>query len=62
MSSVHKQLHKLEKELIQINGLMEALQITLPDGNAHSCVANELEERLQHFQRYFYDFWEVTSN
>jgi hypothetical protein len=62
MSSVHKQLHKLEKELIQINGLMEALQKILPDGSSHNCVANELEERLQHFERYFYEFWKVLSN
>ena len=61
MSSVHKQLHKLEKELIQINGLMLALQKILPDGSAHNCVVNELEKRLQGFEQYFYEFWEMFS-
>jgi SepF-like predicted cell division protein (DUF552 family) len=56
--SIYKDLQKLEEELIQINGLVLALQELMPDGSAHNCVANELEERLKNFQGYFYEFWE----
>ena len=59
MSHIHKQLHKLEEELIQITGLMIALQKLLPDGSAHNCVTNALERRLQDFKQHFYEFWEV---
>ncbi len=58
MSHVHKKLHDLESKLIQIIGLMAALQETMPDGNAHSCVANELELRLKEFHDTFQEAWE----
>jgi SepF-like predicted cell division protein (DUF552 family) len=58
VSSIYKDLQKLEEELIQINGLLLALQKLMPDGSAHNCVANELEKRLKSFQGYFYAFWE----
>ncbi|CAM1360861.1 hypothetical protein TPENAI_20081 [Tenacibaculum litopenaei] len=61
ISTIYKKLHVLEKELIQINGLMLALQKLLPDGNVHTCVANELEERLGRFNKQFYEFWEMVS-
>lgn len=56
--SIYKDLQKLEEELIQINGLLLALQKLMPDGSSHNCVANELEKRLKSFQGYFYAFWE----
>lgn len=55
MSQDYKHLHELEDQLIQIMGLMEALQILLPDGSAHSCVANSLEEKLLEFKQSFYE-------
>ena len=58
MPSIHKHLHELEEELIQINGLMKALQILLPDGAAHTCVANALEERLKCLEQKFYEHWQ----
>lgn len=61
MGLVYKKLHDLEKELIQIYGLMLALQKLLPDGSAHTCVAVELEERLEDFKTHFYEFWEMVS-
>lgn len=62
MSHIHKQLHKLEEELIQITGLMIALQKLMPDGSAHNCVANTLEKRLQDFKQYFYEFWDALGD
>lgn len=59
MSTIHKQLHKLEEELIQICGLMKALQQLLPDGSAHGCVTNALEEKLEALQQHFYMHWEL---
>lgn len=50
----YKQFHELEDELIQIIGLMKALQILLPDGSTHTCVANALAARLDNFQKLFY--------
>jgi hypothetical protein len=54
---IYKDLQKLEEELIQINGLLFALQKLLPDGSAHNCVANALEERLKGFEKLFYEAW-----
>ncbi len=53
----YKQLHELEEQLIQIVGLMKALQILLPDGDSHTCVANKFEESILDFEKYFYKFW-----
>lgn len=61
MLPAFKKLHELEDALIQINGLMLALQKILPDGSAHNCVANELEQRLQGFQVHFYEYWKILS-
>ncbi len=61
ISLMYKKLHELEKELIQMNGLMLALQKLPPDENAHTCVANELEERLERFNKQFYEFWRMVS-
>ena len=60
MSKIHRNLHDLETELIEINGLMEALQRVLPDGAVHTCVTNTLEERLRCLQRRFYEHWEMV--
>jgi hypothetical protein len=57
MSHNYKHLHELEDQLIQIMGLMKALQILLPDGKAHTCVADELENRLREFEKKFYEGW-----
>ena len=57
MPHIHKELHELESKLIQILGLMQALQETMPDGNAHICIANELEIRLGEFHERFQDCW-----
>ncbi|WP_114902516.1 hypothetical protein [Kordia sp. SMS9] len=61
MLSVNEVLHDLESQLIQIYGLMQALQEIIPDGNAHVCVANELEKRLSDFKSSFDDGWDVLS-
>lgn len=58
---IHKQLHAFEDEIIQINGLIHALQQILPDGT-HTCVADALEERLERLQKYFYEHWETLTN
>ncbi len=58
MSPDYKQLQKLEDELIKMDGLMKALQKLLPDGSAHTSVANELENSIARFQSCFYQYWE----
>lgn len=58
MPNTHQQLHELESQLIEIYGLMEALQVLLPDGAKHTCVANALEDRLRRLQQQFYMLWD----
>jgi len=61
MPRIRMQLHALEDELIQINGLMSALQHILPDGK-HTCVADSIEQRLEDFQKHFYEHWETLMD
>lgn len=53
----HQSLHELERRLIEINGLMQALQQVLPDGAAHACVANALTEKIKRLEQGFYEHW-----
>ncbi|WP_339608494.1 hypothetical protein [uncultured Roseivirga sp.] len=56
------QLHAIEDDLMQINGLMAALQKIQPDDGASTCVVNAIEDRLEHFQTKFYDHWKHLTN
>ena len=60
-SVTYKQLHVLEDHLIEINGLIRALQKVLPDGDAHVCIANALEDGSEHFQEQFYLHWDSIT-
>jgi hypothetical protein len=62
MNKVHQSLHDLEAQLIEINGLMSALQQILPDGAAHTCVANALDDRLQKLQGHFTEHWQILMD
>ncbi|GLB54171.1 hypothetical protein NBRC110019_32120 [Neptunitalea chrysea] len=62
MKHTYEELHKIEEELIQIQGLFKALQLLLPDGEAHDCVMNALEERLEQLQKHFYEYWERLAH
>jgi len=62
MTKDYKKLQKLEDELIQVVGLMEALQLLLPDGSAHSCVADELAIKINRFEQCFYEYWDDLSS
>lgn len=62
MSRVHKQLHALEDEVIQIGGLIKALQQILPEGSEHTCVTNAIEVRFECLQEQFYEHWESLVN
>ncbi len=55
---MYEQLHEMEEDLIQIQGLLKALQLLLPDGAAHDCVVAALEKRLAELQKRFYGYWE----
>lgn len=58
MPNDYKHLHELEDELIQIMGLMKAVQILIPDKSELICVANALEERLNGFEKHFYEWFD----
>lgn len=62
MKLPYEELHKMEEELIQIQGLFRALQQLLPDGEAHDCVMNAMEEKLNCFQEHFYEYWERLAH
>lgn len=62
MKHTYEELHKMEDELIQIQGLFKALQLLLTDSEAHDCVMNALEERLDCFQKHFYEYWESLAH
>ena len=62
LAHIHTQIHAIEDELIQLNGLVKALQQILPDGNAHICVTNALEDRLECLQKHFYEHWKTLTN
>jgi hypothetical protein len=59
MTRIHQSLHDMEAQLIEINGLMSALQRLLPDGAAHTTVANALDDRLQKLHRQFTEHWQI---
>ena len=56
---IYKQLHKLEDELIQLKGLMNALQLLPNDRGASICLMNVISERFQILQNQFYLHWET---
>ncbi|MCB9990665.1 MAG: hypothetical protein H6867_04720 [Rhodospirillales bacterium] len=57
MTGLHQNLHDLESHIIEIKGLMQALQQVLPDGATHTCVANALAEKIVCLERGFYVHW-----
>lgn len=56
--TLYTQLHQLEEQFIEINGLTKALQHIQPDGCASTCLLNVIEEKLQGLQESFYEYWE----
>ena len=56
------QLHEIESKLIQIKGLIEALQHILPDHGASICLTDAIENRLEHLEKEFYHLWENISD
>lgn len=59
MSQILETLHALESQLIEINGLMEALQRILPDGAAHTSVTNAIDDKLKSLQQQFSEHWRI---
>ena len=39
MKEVHESLHKMGGSMVEIDGLIQALQRIMPEGEAHACVA-----------------------
>ncbi|OIQ19314.1 MAG: hypothetical protein BM557_06315 [Flavobacterium sp. MedPE-SWcel] len=62
MKPMYELLHEMEEDLIQIEGLLKALQLLLPDGAAHDCVVAALEKRLAELQVRFYGVWNLVKN
>lgn len=58
MKPIYEQLHEMEEDLIQLQGLLKASKQLLPDEEAHYCVMNALEERFVLLQQHFYGYWE----
>ncbi|MEM0941568.1 MAG: hypothetical protein AAF600_17730 [Bacteroidota bacterium] len=52
----HAQLHLLEDEIIQISGLIKALQLLLSDDSATTCTTNAISERLERLEKQFYKY------
>lgn len=57
--SVLSQLHALEEEIIQLHGLVKALQQIQSDDSGSICVALAIEEKLIDFQHEFYKHWKT---
>lgn len=51
----YEKSRQLENELIQIMGLIKAVQKLMSDHSDLICVANALETRLDNFQKLFYE-------
>lgn len=62
MTDVLQSLHALEEQIIEINGLMSALQKILPDGAAHTCVANAMEDKLKGLEQRFSEHWVILTD
>ncbi len=60
--ALHQSLHSLEAQIIEINGLMSALQTLLPDGAAHTCVANAIEDKLKGLDQLFSEHWAMLES
>lgn len=58
MTKIHRSLHEIEDQLIEVKGLASALQQVLPDGSAHTCVTNALTEKIERLEQDFYSHWE----
>ncbi len=54
---IYQQLHHLEDRIIQVNGLMKALQKIACDNDAEVCVMRSLNETLDTMTADFYDLW-----
>ena len=60
MDQIHKQLHAVESQIIEINGLLKALQRLVPDDAASICVMNALDEKVGILRELFYSHWKST--
>lgn len=54
----YAQLHKIEEELIQVSGLIKALQKIQTDDGAATCVTLAISEKVEQLQHHFYLHWE----
>ena len=55
-------LHDLEEDLIQIVGLVKALQHIQPDHNTSNCLVKALEEKTASLQKHFYHLWNTLTH
>lgn len=54
------QLHEIEEQLIQMNGLVKALQQLQTNDSATICMINALQQQINTIQKSFYQHWEIV--
>lgn len=57
---LYKSLREMEDMLIELGGLMDALQQLEVESGAQICLTNILDEKLKCFQKHFYTHWDVV--
>ena len=57
-----RQLHEIENDLIQIDGLLEALHQVQCDQSAPVCVTIAIRERWVNLKDLFYKYWSNLQN
>ena len=58
VNSTLKQLHDLEDKIIEINGLMKAVQGACDEDSVQICLTNVLAEKIQGLEKGFYAHWQ----
>lgn len=59
---IHEQLHILEEDIIQVRGLLSALQSLDCDDEPSIALLNAIDERFQNLEQNFYRLWEMSAD
>ncbi|GEM_PF-2747140 len=57
--SIHNEIHAIEDELIQLSGLLEALQLIEIENEATLCLINAIDHQLKQVKHNFYGHWKA---
>ncbi len=61
MTIINKHLHEIEEELIQLAGLIKALQVIETDNSAIVCTTNAIDHQLRKLEHAFYGHWQTLT-